>query len=144
VLTNVAVVDGKNIRTEIVTTNILKGWDEYADLLLLATIAQAQSAPTEARKDFDRAVAMWDGEGFKDRAVRHGGIYATYKLALYLIAADRLKLPAPHRDDVIARLLAMQSTDGGWKTDYKDGKPVGLTNVETTCLSLLAMETLSK
>ena len=73
---------------------------------------------------------------------RHSGIYATYKLALYLIAADRLKIPAPHREEVIARLLAMQSSDGGWKTDYKDGKPVGLANVETTCLSLLALQTL--
>ena len=26
--------------------------------------------------------------------------------------------------------------------DYKDGKPVGLANVETTCLSLLAVQTL--
>ena len=83
---------------------------------------------------------MWDGEGFKDAAARHSGIYATYKLALYLIAADRLKITAPHRDEVIVRLLAMQSTDGGWKTDYKEGKPVGLANVETTCLSLLALQ----
>ena len=144
VLTNVAVVDGKTIRTELVTTNLLKGWTEYADLLLLASIAQAHAAPTEARRDFDRAEAMWDGEGFKDRAATHSGIYATYKLALYLIAARRLNIPASHREEVIARLLAMQWTDGGWKTDYKDGKPVGLTNVETTCLSLLALETLRK
>ena len=144
VLTNIAVVDGKTIRTEIVTTNILKGWAEYADLLLLASIAQARSAPMEGRRDFGRAMAMWDGEGFKDRAARHSGIYATYKLALYLIAAHRLNIPAPHRDEVIAHLLAVQANDGGWKTDYKDGKPVGLANVETTCLSLLALETLRK
>ncbi len=43
---------------------------------------------------------------------------------------------------MIARLLAMQSSDGGWKTDYKDGKPVGLANVETTCLSLLALQSI--
>ncbi len=144
VLTNVAVVEGKTIRTELVTTNILKGWSEYADLLLLASIAQARSAPEQARGDFDRAVAMWDGEGFKDRAATHSGIYATYKLALYLIAAARLNITAPHRDEVLARLLAMQSNDGGWRTDYMEGKPVGLANVETTCLSLLALETLRK
>jgi len=139
-LTNVAVIEGKTIRTERVTTNILSGWDEYTDLLLLASLAQAGSVPVEARKNFHKAVAMWDGEGFKDAAARHSGIYATYKLALYLIAADRLKIAAPHRDKVITRLLAMQSTDGGWKTDYKDSKPVGLTNVETTCLCLLALQ----
>jgi hypothetical protein len=145
VLTNVAVVEGKTIRTELVTTNILTGWEEYADLVLLASLAQAGSAPVDARKVFDHAAAMWDGVGFKDRATKHSGIYATYKLALYLVAADRLNIPAPHRDEVITRLLAMQSADGGWTTDYKEeGKPVGLTNVETTCLSLLALQTLRK
>jgi len=144
VLTNVAVVEGQIIRTELVTTNILNGWNEYADLLLLASMAQARAAPADARKDFEKAVAMWDGEGFKDQAAKHSGIYATYKLALYLIAAARLNILPPHRDEVIARLLAMQSPDGGWKTDYKEGKPVGLANVETTSLSVLALRTLSK
>jgi len=144
VLANVAVVEGKTIRTELVTTNMLKGWNEYADLVLLASLAQGGSAPTDARKNFDKADAMWDGEGFKDRATKHNGIYATYKLALYLIAAHRLKVVAPNRDQVIDRLLAMQSTDGGWKTDYKEGKSVGLANVETTCLSLLSLQTLQE
>jgi hypothetical protein len=144
VLTNVAAIESKTIRTELVTTNILAGWNQYADLLLLAALAQARAAPAEARRDFDSAVAMWDGEGFKDAATKHSGIYATYKLALYLIAADQLKIAAPHGDEVIARLLAMQSSDGGWKTDYNEGKPVGLANVETTCLSLLALQTLRK
>ena len=88
--------------------------------------------------------AMWDGQGFADRATKHSGLYATYKLALYLIAADRLNTSPPHASDVIARLLAMQSPEGGWITDYKDGTPVGLANVETTCLSLLALQTLGK
>ena len=143
-LTNVVVRNGKTIRTEVVTTNIMKGWSEYTDLLLLASLAQARSAPTEARANFDQAAAMWDGEGFNDPATKHSGIYSTYKLALYLIAADRLNISAPHRDKVIARLLAMQADEGGWKTDYKEGKPVGLANVETTCLSLLALQTLQK
>jgi len=140
VLTNVTVIDGKTIKTELVTTNTLKGWEQYADLLLLASLAESQSALVDARKNFDRAAAMWDGEGFKDAATKHSGIYATYKLALYLIAADRLKISPPHRSEVLARLLAMQSAEGGWITDYKDGKPVGLANVETTCLALLALK----
>ena len=141
VLTNVASLEGKAIRTELVTTNILSGWDEYADLLLLASLAQARSAEAEARRNFERAVAMWDGQGFADQATKHSGLYATYKLALYLIAADRLKTSPPHGRDVIARLLAMQAPEGGWITDYKDGMPVGLANVETTCLALLALQT---
>jgi len=143
-LTNVAVLEGKTIRTELVTTNILSGWRDYADLLLLASLAQAASARADSRENFDRAAAMWEGQGFVDAASRSSGVYATYKLALYLIAADRLKIAAPHRDEVVARLRAMQSSDGGWITDYKDDKPVGLANVETTCLALLALHALSK
>ena len=144
VLTNVAVVEGKALRTELVTTNILSGWRDYADLLLLASFAQARAVRSEASEYFDHAVAMWDGEGFVDAATRSSAVYATYKLALYVIAANRLKLVAPHREEVIARLLAMQASDGGWITDYKDDKPVGLANVETTCLALLALHGLSK
>jgi len=142
VLTNIALVDGKAIRTELVTTNILNGWRDYANLLLLASLAQAGSERANAHENFEKAVAMWDGEGFMDAATRSSGVYATYKLALYLIANDRLKIGAPHRDEVMTRLLAMQSSDGGWITDYKDGKPVGLANVETTCLALLALHAL--
>jgi hypothetical protein len=79
VLTNVAMIEGKTIRTERVTTNTLGGWEQYADLLLLASLAQARSGPADARKNFDKAVAMWDGKGFKDTAASHSGIYATYK-----------------------------------------------------------------
>jgi hypothetical protein len=141
-LANVTVLDGKMIRTELVTTNLLNGWEQYADLLLLASIAQARAAPIEARGHFEKAAAMWDGAGLKDLATEHSGIYATYKLALYLIAADRLRIRSPHRDEVLTRLLATQSSEGGWVTDYKDGKPVGVANVETTCLSLVALKTL--
>jgi hypothetical protein len=140
VLTNVAWIEGKTIRTELVTTNALSGWRQYADLLLFAAIAQARAASAEARTHFEQAAAMWDGEGFQDAASRHSGIYATYKLALYLIAADRLNISPPNRPEVIARLLAMQNSEGGWVTDYKVGKPVGLANVETTCLALLALK----
>jgi hypothetical protein len=142
VLTNVSVLDGKTIRTELVTTNLLKGWEEYADLLLLASMARANSAPAEAKRNFEKAAAMWDGAGLRDRATQHSGIYATYKLALYLVAADRLHASPPHRAEIIAQLLALQSAEGGWKTDYKNGKPVGFANVETTCLALLALKTL--
>jgi hypothetical protein len=144
VLTNVAVVERKTIRTELVTTNIFAGWDQYADLLLLASLAQARSAPAEARRNFDNAAAMWNTEGFRDAATRHSGLGATYKLALYLIAANRLGISPPHRAEVIERLRAMQTPDGGWITDYKEGKPVGFANVETTCLALLALKTLGE
>jgi hypothetical protein len=139
-LTDVSTVDGKKIRTEVVTTNIMQGWEGYADLLLMASIAQARSAPAEARRNFDRAAAMWDGRGFQDPATRKHGIYSTYKLALYLIAADRLSLKPTLASEVLTQLRALQAADGGWKTDYDSTGPKGLTNVETTCLALYALE----
>ena len=146
VLTNVAVVAGKTIRTEIVTEQGLKGWEEYADLLLLAAFAQATNAPLEARAHFKRAAALWDGRGFHDRVLAKQNPeqkrYATYKLALYLLAADRLPQPAPHAAEVRQQLLALQNEAGGWITDYTpEGRPVGQANVETTCLALLALKT---
>ena len=33
----------------------------------------------------------------------------------------------------------MQASDGGWKTDYNPTGLVGLGSVETTCLTLLAL-----
>ncbi len=142
VLSNVVVIDGKTIRTEVVTDRVLKGWEEYADLRLFAAIAQARSAPAEARRDFDRAAAMWDGRGLNDRVTQHGKRYATYKLALFLIADARLQAKSPLAPAVQRQLLALQHRDGGWITDYdSDGKPRGLANVETTCMALLALQT---
>ena len=140
-LTNVARIHEKLVRTEALTTNLLTRWEAYADLLLLASMVQADSAPQQARSCFDRAAAMWDGNGFKDHAAQANGIYATYKLALYLIAAERLKIQPPHSRAVLDRLLAMQSKEGGWITDYKQDRPVGVANVETTCLAILALQT---
>jgi hypothetical protein len=38
--------------------------------------------------------------------------------------------------------LKLQDRPGGWITDYDTtGQPLGLANVETTCLVLLALET---
>ena len=139
-LTNVLVVDGKTIRTEIVTAKPLTDWEGYADLLLFASIAQNPDQKAEARRNFDRADALWDGRGFADRVTQKNRLYATYKLALYLIAANKLKIQAPHAAAVRSRLLALQNEEGGWITDYDAAlQPVGLANVETTCLAVLAL-----
>jgi hypothetical protein len=78
------------IRTELVSDQRLVGWEEYANLLLLAAIGRAKDAPAETPRHFDAAVAMWDGHGFRDRATRQNELYATHKLALALLATQRL------------------------------------------------------
>ncbi len=132
----------KVIRTEVATERVLTGWEEYADLLLLACIAE-RSEPA-ARKYWEAALRLWDGKGFLDAAARHDQRYATYKLGLALLAARRLSPPAEPPQGLLDRLLSLQNTSGGWVTDYDAaGKPMGLANVETTCLSILGIEGLT-
>ena len=45
----------------------------------------------------------------------------------------------------LERLLALQSKEGGWITDYDEQrKPLGMANVETTCLAILALDAVAK
>lgn len=129
----------KVIRTEVATDRLMAGWDRYADLLFLASIAEG-GAP-DARVRWDAAMQMWDGKGFADSAFKAHKIYAAYKLALALIATHRLSPKAAPPPAIIERLLSLQSDSGGWITDYEaDGKPVGFANVETSCFAILALE----
>ena len=141
-LTEVERVGDRIIKTEVVTGEPFAGWREYADLLLLAAIFKAkENRDTDgAKQDFAAALATWDGRGFRDQVTKKTGLYATYKLALALIAAARLKLRPPAQEPILAALLAQQADDGGWITDYDaEGKRVGLANVETTSLAVLAI-----
>lgn len=72
---------------------------------------------------------------------RENGLYATYKLALALLAGRACEWEFSEAGAVRERLLALRHPDGGWITDYRaDGSPVGLANVETTCLALFALD----
>ena len=136
---------GKLLRTEILKDTPLKGWEKYADLLLMSAFAKAPNQPEAAVKDFESARKMWDGIGLHDRVVDVANHYATYKLALYLLTDHRLgkRLPANERRRVAIKLLNRQSDSGGWITDYlADGTLRGKANVETSCLAILALRTL--
>ena len=129
---------GKVIRTEVATDKILEGWQEYADLLLMASVAE-RGKPA-AREHWDAAIRMWDGKGFLDAAAKHQHQYATYKLGLALIAAGRLSPPAEPPKSLLDRLLGLQADSGGWITDYNSaGRRIGLANVETTCISMIGI-----
>jgi hypothetical protein len=129
----------KVIRTELATGQVLDGWEAYADLLLLASIAE-KTHPA-ARQHWEAAMRLWDGNGFFDAAARHDHRYSTYKLGLALLAASRLSPPAEPPQGLLETLLSLQDGSGGWITDYDaTGKRIGLANVETTCLSILGIE----
>jgi len=130
----------KVIRTEVVTDRILDGWEDYADLLLLACIAEKDQPA--ARQHWEAATRLWDGKGFLDAAAKHDPRYSTYKLSLALLAASHLSPPAKLPRGLLDRVLALQDDSGGWITDYDaTGKKIGLANVETTCLVILGIET---
>lgn len=129
----------KVIRTEVVSDRKLKGWEQYADLLLLASIAEA--GRLEARKYWDAAMRMWDGNGFLDAAAKHDGLYSTYKLGLALLAANHFSRTPELPAGMLDKLRSLEDKSGGWVTGYDAaGKKIGLANVETTCLVILGLE----
>lgn len=130
------------IKTEVLTDQRMDGWEAYADLLLFASCALAKSDREQSIVHFRAALQLWDGRGFRDRAVEHLGRYATFKLALASVAAQRLGRTAELPETLLEHLLNLQAKDGGWVTDYNSvADPVGKTNVETTSLAVLALET---
>lgn len=146
-LVDVKHVSGKLLRTERVTDARMAGWQAYADLLFLAAIAEKD--PSRAEQNFAQGIAMWDDKGISDAATKAHGIYPTYKLALAILAAKKLGPDAMKRipSELIAKLQSMQATEGhakgGWVTDYKpDGTPIGKANVETSCMAIMALESL--
>jgi hypothetical protein len=138
-LTDVRTVGEKQIRTEIPSDREMKGWASYADLLLLATLAEKD--PEKGRANWNLAAAMWDGVGFFDAAAKQHRRYATYKLGIALVAAHSLTPQPEIPRGLVERLQKMQSAQGGWITDYRrDGTPLGKANVETTCMAILGLE----
>ena len=140
-LKDVRKLGNKLIRTEVVKPEPVIGWENYADFLLMACIAEKDR--TKARGHWDAASKIWDGKGFDDEATRQLKRYSTYKLGLALIAAKKLdvKPPSGSRE----KLLSLQADSGGWITDYDaEGQRIGLANVETTCLSIMGIESIGE
>jgi hypothetical protein len=141
VLVDVAKVGRIQVRTERLTDRVHRDWRSYADLLLYDAIARRKAEPGAANASLGAAVALWDGVGLRDRVVAKQGIYATYKLALLVLAARKLGRTLAEEAAVLARMVGTQGPSGGFVTDYgPDGRPRGLANVETTCLCLFALE----
>jgi hypothetical protein len=141
-LIDVRYVGDKTIRNEIEVNRLIAGWENYADLLLFASIAESNRGNSSAaRRHWEAALKMWDGKGFFDAAARVDGRYSTYKLGLALLAASRLSPRGELPLGLENKLLMLQDSSGGWITDYDAaGNKIGLANVETTCLAILGIE----
>jgi hypothetical protein len=131
-------VGDKVIKTERVTNREMKGWQEYADLLAMRVIGEPGDA--EGKESFAKLKEKWDGHGLADPATKAHQLYATYKLALALIASQRMGEKLSFEGDLLSRLKSQQAPSGGWITDYDEsGKSHGFANVETTSMVLLAL-----
>ncbi len=129
------------IQTEVRDGGEISSWSGYGDLVAMRAIALANEGDTAgADTTLDTLFAMWDGVGIDDAVHQSTGIYATYKLALLLIAADEVGKTVPFRTEIEDRLGLQQRADGGIITDYQpDGTPTGDANVETSSLTYVAM-----
>jgi hypothetical protein len=118
---------------------------DYADIAFLKTIHYYKLGDYEKSTEcYLAGQRMFDGEGFKDKAYAEDGDgYSTYKIALWMIAAD---LARGNEEDAISKateiLGKMQAVTGGVYTHYRSGLvPDGQTNVETTALTVIAFDT---
>lgn len=96
-----------------------------------------------AREHFRRALALWDGAGFRTPRREKATSYYTRYLAYALLVARALREPLPvaMREAIEARLWALQDRDGGLWTNYlRDGTipPVAKKTTEIGPLTLLA------
>jgi len=139
------------ILSEKLTDKIMVDYDQYCDKLCYTLLFWDNRAlPENIPVDFEKALRMWDGKGFSDRAYSSRSGYSTYKLALFYYTAQKLNLLhlVSFQDALISTLIQLQNPDnGGFHTFYdfdSQGRLVikGSTNTETTCLALLALTTL--
>jgi hypothetical protein len=133
---------GSILMTERATNEILKDFEDYADLLCYASLVEWRNENyTGADYYYEEAKAMWDGNGFADKAFDTNKFYAMYKLGLFYFVNKMLgKGSSEFEKDLIQRVWLCQDIDGGFKTDYYgDGSfPSCYTNTETTSIVLLA------
>jgi len=118
--------------------------DGYADIAFLRAYYYVECAnnPPAAIAAFDAGASEYVGVGFDDAPFLVGqsaGVYQTYKLALYVYTAELLNQTAP-LGALVSMARMQNSTTGGFYTGYDANlTPVGTTNTETTCLSIMAL-----
>jgi len=131
---------GSILKTEKANNSILPDFEQYVDLLCYASLVKWRKQNySEADYYYEKVKAMWDGNGFKDKA--YNGSYATYKLGLfYFLNKMTRKGSFVFERQLIERVWQCQDSNGGFKTDYygNGSFPVCQTNTETTAIILLS------
>jgi len=134
-------VDGKEVKIEIANGTVVADWEEYADLLLYASLSRYNEGNlTGARYYFRKASGMWDGRGLADKEFRQSGCYTTFKLALLLYASKVLSEPLPFKTRLEEQIWKRQHPVlGGFVTHYHpNGTNLGDVNTETTSLVIIS------
>ena len=123
-------------------TEILHSFD-YADIAFLKALYYSRTDQTQALIEYQIGADMFNGKGINDTAFRNGtqiGEYQTFKLALYIYVSRVLQ--QQYAQDIRTILLNMQANSGGFYTGYDENFSSNgtNTNVETTCLAILALK----
>jgi hypothetical protein len=143
----VEVVENDSILVEVEvrsnqTGKLQPDWLRYADLLCYGALS-AYNAGDYSLADyyFNQALQMWNGAGLWHWPTEHDGFYSTYKLALLMLAADKLNQTIPYRADLEARIWQFQRNDGGIRAFYVGNMTSNReANSETAGLVLLAYQ----
>ncbi len=133
---------GSVLKTERANNNVLEDFEDYADLLCYAVLVEWRKENySGANHYYEKAKAMWDGKGFRDKVFDEKGYYATYKLGLFYLANRILSKDFDFKKELVDRVGQCQLSSGGFITDYfgNGSFPANSkTNTETTSIILLA------
>jgi hypothetical protein len=114
----------------------------YSDIICYRALDEYQYGDkAKAKTILEEALDHWDGLGFYDSATKNNGLYANYKIGLFLYVADKMNYPlsAETKADMERQMWRQQNPETGGITSLADsnGQPIGSANVETTALTLL-------
>ncbi len=118
--------------------------DDPRSLLKFGALGcQLRNEKVQAQRYLQKALALWDGAGFRTpRRERHDAYYTRYlAYALIVEKALQVRLPQDVREGIQARLWSVQDRDGGlWTNYHRDGTipPFGKKTTEIGPLTLLA------
>jgi hypothetical protein len=132
------------IKSVVANGTVMADWDEYADLLLYASLSSYwRGNKTVALKYFNKAQEMWDGKGLYDMFTKTHQIYEVYKPALLLYTSKVLGVELPFKRGLLERIQKQQDpSTGGIIVLYRlDGTPIGDVNTETTSIVIIAILT---